>query len=98
MGLPLHNTFDEAKTQIMNRCEELTNEAMISRKEAERAIQECGRLKKELEELNRKFEEQKTLNEILKESDEKSKKEIEDLKMKVEASVPVMDFYGQLPS
>ena len=96
MGQPLHNTFDEAKIQMINRCEELTNLAESSRKEAERAIQQCEKLEKELEELNRKIEEQKMENEILRESDQKSKKEIENLKEKAEASVKVVNLYGQL--
>lgn len=100
---PWDNSLDEARIQMINRNEELKNEAMISRNEAERATQQCTELKIEIEELKKTLGEEMAKNATLRESGEKFQKEIEDLKTKneeskakVEASVKVVNLYGQI--
>ena len=92
---------DEARLLMMNRNEELRNEALMSKQDAERAMNENESLKKQIEE-------EKAENSKLKEADGKSKQEIQDLKSKIEEmeteneklkkqvkdSVEVVNLYG----
>ena len=97
IGKPWDSTLDEARSKqdearlmMMNRNEELKNEALMSKQEAERAMQLCsyGKLKQEIQDLKSKNEEMETENAKLKTENEKLKEQVED-------SVEIINMYGK---
>ena len=96
IGEPWDNSLEVARMHMISRNEELKNEAIISKQEAERATLQCTELKIEIEELKKKVEEEMAKNKTLKESDEKSQKEIDDLKTQNEKSKKQVDFYSKI--
>ena len=88
--------FDQVRSTMISEHEELINLAANSKKDAERAIQECKELKDQNENLKSQIEEVKAENEKLKESDVKSKMEVINLSMENEEMKVKLEAYGQL--